>query len=70
MWKAKATTTSESGSRKRTSADVGDDNKDDRELDDMASSPVKTAAQAGVGEEPPPGARKQLVMDAGPVVPL
>ncbi|CAD6247109.1 unnamed protein product [Miscanthus lutarioriparius] len=53
MWKAKATTTSESSSRKRTSADVGDDNKDDKELDDMASSPAKTAAQAGVGEEPP-----------------
>ncbi|CAD6247136.1 unnamed protein product [Miscanthus lutarioriparius] len=54
MWKAKATTTSESGSRKRTSVDVGDDNKDDKELDDMASSPAKTKSrQQKRGEEPP-----------------
>lgn len=50
MWKAKTASTSEnSGSRKRSSTDVEKEKAEDQELDDIATSPNKAKSQELMG---------------------
>lgn len=69
MWKAKMAPASDSsGSRKRPSAEVGEETPEDQDLADTASSPIKMTSVAGGGEDGS-SARKQLVLEDEPKVP-